>query len=265
MSPLSSNSYLTLQPQGWPEQVQLNQLNKPEYDSDFSDRFEKSKNKLIYATIFSITIGLYSLAESSTFLGLKLTGLSDRRLEWMAWLGAIFFFLNTMLRYFDERRTAEKYKNEVTKLVDEFSLILGNLRNITYDIQRELSASGKFEADLRRMKEKFSRHQESLAKHIEPEESEKYFAEFLYSLGEIKNRIEVIGRNNTGALYEIRNLPQVIENFQKKVKPVKKYRNIGGIRFLIFDFFLPVGLFIFATTIHFFPGLKNIILDIIPL
>lgn len=245
-------------------QMPLLEQNVPSYSSDFSDNFEKSKNKLIYAAVFSITVGLYQISQGSSFLGLKLDGLSDRRLEWMAWTAAAFFFLNTLLRYFDERRTAERYKNEVAQLELELGKILQRLRDTSHEIDFHLSESGRFEEELKRVEIKTKRLGNTLDKFVGGDLAKRIYGELQISIDKITKDLEIIVRQNNNTLFLIREFPGRIDKFEKKVKPVKKYSNIGGFRFMLFDLVLPAFLFLFASGIHFIPEIKELVLSFVP-
>lgn len=237
-----------------------------QYNSDFSEKFDKSKNKLIYAAIFSITVGLFALSESGSFLGLKLEGLSDRRLEWMAWLGTVFFFSNTIFRFLDERRTVDRYKDEVASLEREFGVILQRLRDIEREISERLSSSGRFEQDVRRMKSRVGRFESSLETYLQDQpEIQKVFAEFQYSLDKMNKEIALISSRNNSTLFAVGEIPARLDQFERKTKSVKEYRNIGGFRFLIFDLMTPILLFFFATLVHFSSGFENLVLNLVPI
>lgn len=236
-----------------------------EFSSEFSDKFEKSKNKLIYASVFSITVGLFVIRQDTSFLGLKLEGLSDRRLEWMAWVAAAFFFANTMLRFFDERRSAETYKNQVARLRAEFGDVLQSFRDVISEVKKILGKESNIDRALDGLVRRSKRTIETQDFFLtESENSKKAIAEYQYTIQRVLKDTSDLKEKNSYALNELKRFPKRLDDFEKRTKPVRKYRNIGGFRVLIFDLILPCALFLFASLVQFLPSFKKLILDNFP-
>lgn len=233
-----------------------------DYSSEFSDKFDKTKNKLIYAAVLSITVGLYDLSSDSSFLGFKLGGLTDYRLEWMLWLASMFFFLNMIFRYFDERRAFEKYTSEVNSLKNVFSTLLAQMDGISSYISERLEGDQGFSAALDELDKRLMKTSSALDNFLGAEDAQKAVLDFQMSFDKIRNDISDVETTNTQAAHAIKEMPDLMRRFEKKNKLVKSYKNIGGFRFVVFDFVLPCLLFGLATTIHFSPGVSKVMLDL---
>lgn len=234
-----------------------------EYRTDFSDKFDKAKNKLTYASVFSILVGLFEYQEGSSFLGFKLNELTDNRLEWIIWFSCLFFLGNMILRFLDERRQFEKYKNEVATFQRSFDWVLDGLRSTTEEILFLLNdKNGQIRKSKTALSSKISNARlEVKSLELEKELEERAVADLNFLEHRILSEVQNIQNRNLSIAQQLSGLPDEITQFTKKQKPVREYVGYGAIRFLIFDLCSPITLFTFATLIHFFPDFQNLILS----
>jgi len=219
--------------------------------SDFSQKFEKSKDKVIYAASLSILVGLFTIPNNVKLLGIELIGLSDRRLEWIIWTTASFFAMNCIFRFLDERRklsTSYEYVNEISTLITNR---LANLESVYNNLERDL-ASQKISLGVTKTISELKR-----SSKYNKDTSEEHLLAIKRTLKNMEDRHEAI-------LQQIEATPRLLENLTGKFKPYKNYKGFAGWRVLLFDLIIPFGLFVLATLIHFSDSFGSMIISSIP-
>lgn len=228
-------------------------VNSPSYDTDFSDKFEKSKNKVIYFSALSALVGVFTLENSPEMFGYTLGGLTDSRLEWILWVTASVLLLNMMFRFVDERRRFERYKSEVFKFRAEFNSIINNIDEMAKDLIDLLTdkrgvinkATGVMNAKLKVLRS------EVLDENYSKETQGAVLNEIEYLRTKMLDAVKRIEARSQSVSMTAKTFPHLLEKFQKDNRPVQKFVGFGKIRLLTFDVFLPVSLYVTATLIHF--------------
>lgn len=245
-------------------QQNLQQTTQPTFETDFSDKFEKSKNKVIYFSAASLLIGVFEFEEGTSALGFRLGGLTDYRLEWILWLVSAFMIANMLFRFLDERRRFERYKNEVNLFRTEFSRIIGRFKELSDDLYSLLKdrernifvAQNKFQENVKNFK------LEILESKLDSDLENRFLSELQYMAIRVIDKVDRIDRRSSQITQDVSGLSVLIKQFQKSNKPVKSFIGIGRLRFLLFDVVAPVSLFMIASLVHFVPSLSAELLSL---
>lgn len=239
---------------------------------DFTDRLYSVQQKYFVVSMISIFISIFDLIDESKFFGVEVVNLNERLMEFGFYIVALFLGLLYSMRLLEERSVVSKIQSQTSLIITQLNSHAVDISNINSEIAVDLQGRGmlsematiqlnNFSASIIRV---MQTQREMLARindkqrlsEIEIGIRMQLNAELEAFIGTVKDLIEKLNRNSDQLSDAIEHWDEMAGSLMNvTANPV--HRTVLSaqrkFRVVLFEYILPLVLFIVITLAFLFP------------